>query len=147
LVISIYGTWGGSTPPNAQHLLTNIYIMKKIIFMALILASIAGQAQFNHNAQFIKDEIPEIYSQIRTMAAIIYYGNWELMESEINDQANAFDMLARVMCHETYYEGLMEQCLEHYTYREPDGTVYAINYVAVVWEYQKKKKRHAKIVE
>lgn len=69
--------------------------MKKLLFMLAILVAGVANAQLKQEAQYLRTEYTELYSDIRTSAVAEWGTDHRMVTYEINSQAEAYFDLMR----------------------------------------------------
>lgn len=110
--------------------------MKKLILAFILLSTVTINAQgFNEETEFIKENYPEVYSEILTLAVNEWGDNYSMSIFEVNRQSESFIKLAKLTIRDDYDEEIMEYALDEWI-KVVDG-VTVCDYAAVLFTYKK----------
>jgi len=107
---------------------------KTILTVALIFIVFIANAQLNSNANFVKENSPEIYNKIKILASKEWEGDHKMMVYVINQQADAVWECLVIQKGKSYDDEIMLKALGDWG--EDINGVFCVDYKMVVYTYK-----------
>ena len=113
--------------------------MKKSVLFIISLFFFANvNAQLNSNASFMKNEVTNVYNEIKTLVSEDWEGDHSMMVYGINKQCDAFMELGEIMKNTNYDEKILGKALVDWG--KTIKGVKCVDYTMVIYEYKKQIK-------
>jgi hypothetical protein len=111
---------------------------KTILTCALIFIAFIANAQLNSNANFVKENSPEIYNKIKILVSKDWEGDHKMMVYVINQQADAVLKCVEIQKRKDYDDEIMLKALGDWA--EDIKGVFCVDYKMVVYTYEQQIK-------
>lgn len=113
--------------------------MKKLLILLAFLACIStSYSQLNSNSEYLKNNVPETYKELKTFAEQDWKGDHSMMVYTINKQADSFFEYYDILKSKNYDEKILINAMANWNI-EVDGTkIY--DYSMIVYTYNKQLK-------